>query len=97
MLRYALVQNNDTKRLAQDCCDEAEYSESYSANHDEFLNMFTKFWLMWKGYLGCISLAKHRNELFADNNQPVHSSPYLVGPKTREFEKIAKKRCPKTT
>lgn len=72
MARHTSVQNDDTKRLAQDCRYLVEDSEPYSAHCDEFMDMLLKIQSVWNCHLDPISVAKHRRDLLKNDTQPIH-------------------------
>lgn len=46
----------------------------------------TKIQSIWDAYLGQVNNRKHLIKLTSENTPPIHSVPYRVGPKAREFE-----------
>lgn len=92
ILRLALVQNDDTNRLAKDWCNKVEISEPCLAYCDEILDAVARFLSVRDDQLGRISVAKHRIKPLNNNTQPAHLALYRAGQKTRRFEKTGDKK-----
>lgn len=61
-------------------------SDRYSADHEDFIEMFAKIQSMWDEHLGLINVSKHCIELVNEENQLVYLARYRIEPKAWEHE-----------
>lgn len=87
MTRYKDVEAKDDLNLKLDWKSKTQLSDDYAEYRDQLLSMLSEFQFIQDGQLGQLNIAKHRIELTNENILPIHSAPYRVGPKAREFEK----------
>lgn len=86
MARRYVVQNDDSKRLSDDCHTEMQESEMYTQYREDFLRMLSNPQAMWDSHLGYITAATNRIELLDNQAKPAYSALYSVGLKIGELE-----------
>lgn len=72
--------------LKTDSCKGITVPKEYYAYIDKLFNMLTKFESMWDGHLNSIKAVPHQIELEKTDERPLHSVPYGLGSKEREFD-----------
>lgn len=97
MPQNTLVQNNATKRLAQNWRDGTELFKPYLAYGVEFIDTLIEFQLIWDGHIDHIGVSKHWTNPLDGNTKPVHSAPYKQGQRRENLTKLRFKRWSKKT
>lgn len=67
MLRHNSVKAKDVHNLKLNWKSEAHPSDDYTEYCNQFLNMLSKFQLMWDRHLGHVKILKYRIELTGAN------------------------------
>lgn len=71
--------------MAHDGRQDAKMDPKLDTYRDKSIGMMSKSKSMWKGFLGCISVAKDRIELTSVEMPPVQSALRRAWPRAREF------------
>lgn len=83
-----MVGEDDYKRIRSDSAEEVTLNEKLNGKHlDALVTMLSRLAENWDGRLGTLLAAKLRVKTDPPNSRHVHSTAYLTGSKSREFEK----------
>lgn len=88
MSHQTVIQSDDFPRLALDWWHKDHSSYKYSAYRDKFFFISTKFQSNQDEHIGRITVANHRIDFVDGKTQPVHTTSYSAGPKSKNFEEL---------